>query len=73
MSRGDAATSVPNAARAELANNLVTERLWQLAFAAAPEPKLEPAQAQVRDAVSAVLQADMLDVAPIWERLTAGQ
>jgi HD-like signal output (HDOD) protein len=54
--------SVPDAARAELANNLVTERLWRLAFAAAPEAQLlEPAHARVRDAVSAVLQADTLD------------
>jgi HD-like signal output (HDOD) protein len=55
-------TSVPDAARAELANNLVTERLWKLAFAAAPEPQLlEPAHARVRDFVAAVLQADTLD------------
>jgi hypothetical protein len=61
-SRGDAATSAPDAARAELANNLVTERLWQLAFAAPPEAEpLEPAHARVRDAVFAVLQADRLD------------
>ena len=61
-SRGDASTSVPDTARAELANNLVTERLWQLAFAAPPEAEpLEPAHARVRDAVFAVLQAERLD------------
>jgi HD-like signal output (HDOD) protein len=54
--------SLPDAARAELANNLVTERLWRLAFAAAPGPELlEPAHARVRDAVMAVLQADTPD------------
>jgi len=61
-SRGGAPTSVPDAARAELANNLVTERLWKLAFAAAPEAQpLEPAHARVRDGVFAVLQANTLD------------
>ena len=56
------AAPVPDAARAELANNLVTERLWKLAFAAAAEtPPLEPAQVRVRDAVCAALQADTLD------------
>jgi len=61
-SRGAAPTSVPDASRAELANNLVTERLWKLAFAAAPEAQpLEPAHARVRDGVFAVLQADTLD------------
>src|SRR6202021_3920978 len=54
--------SVPDAARGELANNLVTERLWKLAFAAAPEAQpLEPAHARVRDGVFAVLQANTLD------------
>jgi HD-like signal output (HDOD) protein len=54
--------SAPDSARAELADNLVTERLWKLAFAAAPEAQiLEPAHARVRDAVSAVLKANTLD------------
>jgi len=61
-SRGGAPISVPDAARATLANNLVTERLWKLAFAAAPEAEpLEPAHVRVRNAVSAVLQADTPD------------
>jgi HD-like signal output (HDOD) protein len=61
-SRGSAPTSLPDTARAELANNLVTERLWKLAFAAAPEPEpLEPPHARVRDGVFAVLKADTLD------------
>jgi HD-like signal output (HDOD) protein len=58
--------SLPDAARAELANNLVTERLWRLAFAAAPAPApapelLEPAHVRIRDAVLAVLQSETLD------------
>jgi hypothetical protein len=61
-SRGVAPAFVPDAARAELANNLITERLWRLAFAAQPTPTLvEAAHARVRDSVSAVLQADTLD------------
>ncbi|HEY2464250.1 MAG TPA: HDOD domain-containing protein [Steroidobacteraceae bacterium] len=58
----NASASAPDGARAELANNLVTERLWRVAFAASPEAQLlEPAHARVRDAVSAVLQAAALD------------
>jgi HD-like signal output (HDOD) protein len=58
----DESTSAPDSARAELADNLVTERLWKLAFAAAPEAQiLEPAHARVRDAVSTVLKSDTLD------------
>ena len=61
-SRGGAPTAVPDAARAALANDLATERLWNLAFAAAAEPEpLEPAHARIRDGVSAALQADALD------------
>ena len=61
-SRGGAPTAVPDAARAALANDLVTERLWKLAFAAAAETApLEAAHERVGDAVSAVLQADTLD------------
>jgi len=61
-SHGAGPTTVTNPARAELANNLVTERLWKLAFAASPEAQiLEPAHARVRDAVSDVLKADTLD------------
>ncbi len=61
-SRGGSPTPVADAARAELANNLVTERLWKLAFAAAAEsPPLEPAHVRVKDAVCAALQADTLD------------
>lgn len=47
---------------AERANNLVTERLWKLAFAAPPQaPPLEPAHAKVADSVCAILQAETLD------------
>lgn len=69
-SRGIAATiksrgvsaAAPDGARAELANNLVTERLWRVAFAASPDAQtVEPAHARVKDAVCAVLQADTLD------------
>ena len=61
-SQGAGPTTVPDSARAELANNLVTERLWRLAFAAGPEAQiLEPAHARVRDAVSTILKADTLD------------
>jgi HD-like signal output (HDOD) protein len=61
-SQGAGPTTVPDSARAELANNLVTERLWRLAFAAAPEAQiLEPAHARVRDAVLTILKADTLD------------
>jgi HD-like signal output (HDOD) protein len=49
-------------ARVELASNLVTERLWKLAFAAPSQAQvLEPAHAAIRDSVSAVLNADTLD------------
>ena len=61
-SRAIPSAAAPDAARAELANNLVTERLWQLAFAAAPQAQaLEPAHARIRDAVAAILQADTPD------------
>ena len=61
-SRSKSSAAVPDSARAELANNLVTERLWKLAFAAPSEAQvLEPAQAKIRDAVAAALQADSLD------------
>ena len=53
-SRGAAPNAVPDAARAALANDLVTERLWKLAFAAAAETApLEAAHERVGDAVSA--------------------
>jgi HD-like signal output (HDOD) protein len=49
-------------ARIELANVQVTERLWRLAFAAPSRVQsLEPAHAEIRDSVSAVLKAEMLD------------
>jgi HD-like signal output (HDOD) protein len=49
-------------ARVELASNLVTERLWKLAFAAPSHAQLlEPAHAAIRDSVSAMLNADTLD------------
>ena len=52
----------PDAARAGLANNLMTERLWKLAFAAPTDPQAaEPAQAKVGDAVCAILQKDSVD------------
>jgi HD-like signal output (HDOD) protein len=54
--------AAPDVARAVLANNLVTERLWKLAFAAPLETQaLEPAHAKIGDAVCAVLQKDTLD------------
>ncbi|HEX3602763.1 MAG TPA: HDOD domain-containing protein [Steroidobacteraceae bacterium] len=60
--RGNVSGPVPDSARAELANNLVTERLWKLAFAAPSEAQLlEPAQAKIRDAVAAALQSDSPD------------
>jgi HD-like signal output (HDOD) protein len=46
----------------ELANGLVTERLWKLAFAAPAQPHfLEPAHVEVRDSVSAALRAETFD------------
>jgi hypothetical protein len=61
-SQSRASATPPDAARAEHANNLVTERLWKLAFAAPSETQiLEPAQAQIRDSVAAALQSDSLD------------
>jgi HD-like signal output (HDOD) protein len=60
--RGKVSVAVPKSSRAELANNLVTERLWKLAFAAPTEAQLlEPAQAKIRDAVAAALQSDSPD------------
>ena len=57
-----APTAVPDGARVELANSLVTERLWILAFAAPSQAQfLEPAHTQIRDSVSAALRADTLD------------
>jgi HD-like signal output (HDOD) protein len=48
--------------RIELANSLVTERLWRLAFAATSHAQfLEPAHIQIRDSVAAILRADTLD------------
>jgi HD-like signal output (HDOD) protein len=61
-SQGAGPATAPDSTRAELANNLVTERLWRLAFAAAAETEpLEAAHARVRDAVCAVLEADTPD------------
>jgi HD-like signal output (HDOD) protein len=51
-----AAAAATNNARVELANSLVTERLWKLAFAAPSNAQiLEPAHAEIRDSVSALL------------------
>jgi HD-like signal output (HDOD) protein len=57
------ATSAPvDGARIQLANSLVAERLWKLAFAAPSQMQyLEPAHTEIRDSVSAVLQSDTLD------------
>jgi HD-like signal output (HDOD) protein len=57
------ATSAPvDGARVQLANSLVTERLWKLAFAAPSQMQyLEDAHTQIRDSVSAVLKSDALD------------
>jgi HD-like signal output (HDOD) protein len=46
----------------ETASDLVSQRLWRLAFGATSEaPPLEPAHARVRDLICAVLQVDTLD------------
>jgi len=46
----------------ETASDLVSQRLWRLAFGAPSEAlPLEPAHAQVRDLICAVLQVDTLD------------
>jgi hypothetical protein len=61
---GRATTAAPviDGARIELANSLVAERLWRLAFAATSHAQfLEPAHIQLRDSVSAVLKADIPD------------
>jgi HD-like signal output (HDOD) protein len=58
-------------ARVQLANSLVTERLWKLAFAAPAQMQhLEPADTQIRDSVSAVLESDTLDPAYFPRRPT---
>jgi HD-like signal output (HDOD) protein len=58
----DLRVTTADASAAERANNLVTERLWKLAFAApSAAPTLEPAHARVGDAVCAILQAETLD------------
>ena len=61
---GSAAIPAPvsDGARIELANSLMAERLWRLAFAATSHAQfLEPAHIQLRDSVSAVLSADIPD------------
>jgi hypothetical protein len=61
-SRSVEQTGAPDIARAELTNNLVTERLWKLAFAAPHESELlQPAHARVKAWVCAVLQVDTPD------------
>jgi len=66
------ATSAPvDGAQVQLANSLVTERLWKLAFAAPSQMQyLEPAHTQIRDSVSAVLKGDTLDPAYFPRRPT---
>lgn len=65
------ASAAPDAARAELVNNLVTERLWKLAFAAPAESQLmDSKQAQIRDAVSTLLTAQTLDAKYLPRRPT---
>jgi HD-like signal output (HDOD) protein len=66
------ATSAPvDGARVQLANSLVTERLWKLAFAAPSQMQyLEPVHTQIRDSVSAVLKSDALDPAYFPRRPT---
>jgi HD-like signal output (HDOD) protein len=59
--RGAAYTRTDNS-RIELANGLVTERLWKLAFAApAQAHMLETAHAKIRDSVSELLEAETVD------------
>ncbi|HEX3915448.1 MAG TPA: HDOD domain-containing protein [Steroidobacteraceae bacterium] len=66
-----AGSAAPDVARAELANNLVTERLWKLAFAAPVESQLvDLKQAQIRDAVSTLLKADTVDATYLPRRPT---
>jgi HD-like signal output (HDOD) protein len=68
--RGVTAAPV-DAARVQLANSLVTERLWKLAFAAPSQMQyLESAHAQIRDSVSAVLESDTLGPAYFPRRPT---
>jgi HD-like signal output (HDOD) protein len=60
-----------DAARVQLANSLVTERLWKLAFAAPSQMQyLEPAHTQIRDSVSAVLTSNTLGPAYFPRRPT---
>jgi HD-like signal output (HDOD) protein len=60
--RGAALAPPPPGADVELANSLVTERLWKLAFAAPSQAQfLEPEHAQIRDSVSALLETESLD------------
>jgi HD-like signal output (HDOD) protein len=68
---GVAAFAPVDGARVQLANSLVTERLWKLAFAAPSQMQyLEPAHTQIRDSVSAVLNSDALDPAYFPRRPT---
>jgi HD-like signal output (HDOD) protein len=58
---GTAAAALDNA-RVEVANGLVTERLWRLAFAAPSQAQTsEPQHVEIRDAVSAALEAETMD------------
>jgi HD-like signal output (HDOD) protein len=60
--RGVALAPAPQGAGVELANSLVTERLWKLAFAAPSQAQyLEPVDVEIRDSVSKVLEAESPD------------
>jgi HD-like signal output (HDOD) protein len=68
---GVANAAAADGARIQLANSLVTERLWKLAFAAPSQTQyLEPAHTEIRDSVSAVLESDTLDPAYFPRRPT---
>jgi HD-like signal output (HDOD) protein len=54
--------AVTDTSEIERADNLVTERLWKLAFAAPSEAAaLDPAHAKVGDSVCSILQAETVD------------
>lgn len=59
---GTSSGPAPDAARLRLANDLVTQRLWRLAFGVPAQPvPVEKAHIRVRELVNAVLQVDTLD------------
>ena len=58
----DVAVACAEAGRIELANELASTRLWNLAFGAAVNPqRVAPEQARIRACIEAILEADILD------------